>query len=207
MSKIGKHTDTKVQVFRKIPPRGKGAELLPEQLAKLPGNMVTKEEPDGDRAHALDAPHVVDQIVEDRLKEQAAADKPEEPQDIIKRLSCAKPGERCKLTQWEIDVVRMRVIYSILERELHLARSGKPADLSVRHMWFPEDEVNIYSVREGNPPAEVDRLPHLRGFDLAVDVLLPQQSIIDVLKASNIEWVDFRPLLRKTLDARVTEMP
>ena len=174
-----------MKVYRKKSGRGK---LLSEPLRKLPGELVTNDLADPDKAHELDAPHVVDQILEDNLNKES--EKPKKP-----RRQCAQPGERRKLDQWEIDCVRMRVLSSIVNLAVKSAQKGHAWDLSVRHLWFPENEVNIYQVRDGNPPADRDRPKHLRGYRLEVDPLSPPQAMLDLMAENGIEWVDFRHVL------------
>lgn len=69
------------------------------------------------------------------------------------------------LDQKSIDKVRFRVL-------LHLLRSVLESELKPEpyHIWFPKDQDDVYSIRKGNAPADVDRPKHLRRLKLHVDI-------------------------------------
>ena len=148
----------------------KSVKLLPPHLRMLPGDLVAKDLADPDRAFETDAPHVIEDIVHTKAEEIKAEDAKPAPK---KPLDCAMPGEVVPLRQFEIDVVRMRVIGVLIDNYLEWIKDGEPsdgADHGVRYLWFPEDNVNRYELREGNPPSDTDRPKHMRGFRLECDI-------------------------------------
>lgn len=174
--------------------------LLPENLRKLPGELVGADVDDPDKAHELDAPHVVKALVKDFAKAQ------QEPRDdtaqkVTKKLWAPGPGERAPVRQWFVDVAKMRVIASLVNRALGQFNAGVAPDLSVKHLWFPNENVNEYELRAGNPPSRRDRPHYLRDIDLVVDVLEPPKSICDLLRSKGIE-IDVRKALKQAEEAQ-----
>lgn len=66
--------------------------------------------------------------------------------------------------QKTVDRIRYRVW-------LHWIRSVIDNGIisAMRHIWFPSRDLNVYEMRMGNPPADIDRPPHLRGLRLEID--------------------------------------
>ena len=149
--------------FRKVPDNMKG---LPEELVGT--NMA-----DPDKIDVLDAPHVVDGIVDDYMEKQDAPEK--------KKLRCAQPGEYVPLSQWEIDCVRMRVIKVSVDRYIEEAKAGLTPNWGVKHLWFPENNVNHYELRDGNPPGDNQRPKHMRRFRIEIDILCIPETIQELL--------------------------
>lgn len=172
-------------------------QLLREELRKLPGELVTKDVDDEDKAHDLDAPHVVSTIVKDFVKAQAPKDEPETAEKAIKKLWAPGPGERAPVRQWFVDVVKMRVIRALTNKAVAEYARGLDPDLTPCHLWFESDNVNNYVLRMGNPPHRKSRPKHLRDIDLVVDVMRPPRSMVEELSRRGI---DFDPvkLLEKT---------
>lgn len=164
--------------------------LLREDLRKLPGELVTiKEIGHEDKVHPSDAPHIVGALTEEyeaRANAELAGETPS-AEKKIKKLKCAQPGEVVPLSQWEIDVVKIRVIAAMINSALAAASKGAAPELTVKHLWFPEDNVNHYHLRNGNPPAAQERPRHMRRMKLEVDVFNPPQSVVDVLKRQGVD--------------------
>jgi len=178
---------------------GASPELLPEELRKLPSDYVTKEEDDPDRVHPLDAPHIVEAVSAERREKEEGTYK--DPLEKPKRKfpPIAPVGRVIPLSQQQIDYVRYRALQSIITVELCKAMEGEDPDLEARyHLWFPEDNVNHYLLRDGNPPADIDRPKHLRGYRLELDMLHWPQSLVDLLSQLGIELSpDLRAELRR----------
>lgn len=82
------------------------------------------------------------------------------------------------LTPRGIEHTRIRVTLACL---ISAVEKGvrKPR---VRHLWFPQDNVNRYELRDGNPPADVDRPKHLRGQSLVIDIGVIPADVWDAVK-------------------------
>jgi hypothetical protein len=150
---------------------------LPEHLKGLPENLIGTDMADPDKVDEHDAPHIVGELIEQHAKTEK--DKARVP---YKKLKCAQIGEVVPLSQWEIDVVRMRVISSTVNKLLNEAKTGQDPDMSVNHLWFPEDNVNHYALRTGNPPSDRDRPKHLRGYRIEIDITSIPESVRDVIE-------------------------
>lgn len=162
-------------------------ELLSPALRKLPGELVTKELEDPDKAHPSDAPHVIGQLIEDHIERET---KPDTPPPNRQASRFAMAGERVRLSQREIDFVRMRVISVLIEAYLVWlnGRDTHDSPVAVHYLWFPEDNVNHYELRDGNPPSDADRPKHLRGFRLECDIEEIPRAVHDLIKeAESVE--------------------
>lgn len=173
--------------------------LLPNELRVLPSELVGRDVDDPDKAHELDAPHVIKSIVKDYGKAvtEAAQTKPETERTLVKKLWAPGPGERAPVRQWFVDVAKMRAIRVLVDRAVADYRAGLEPDLGVRHLWFPTTNVNEYELRKGNPPARKDRPKHLRDIDLVVDVTAPPDSIVEALREKGISVPPVSELLKE----------
>lgn len=165
---------------------------LPEELRSLPGELVTKDADDPDKAHDLDAPHVVRQIVGDFVKANAPEEpKPKTAKEELKKLWAPGPGESAPVRQWFVDVAKMRVIATLVRVAVARFQAGGDPDLTPCHLWFNSNNVNDYCLRMGNPPSNRDRPKFLRDIDLVIDVMKPPRSIMEEFKKRG---VDFDPV-------------
>lgn len=166
------HYDSKLGKFVDGPA---APSVLPERLAKLPSELVTKEIEDDTRAHELDPQHVIDSIVEDFAQKQLPQPKVRtEEEELAHRARRAKlkelfevipAAEHAPLTQARVNARRFSIVYSLVNGPLS-KRALKPM-----HLWFDKDDVNgNQGLREGNAPADSDRPKHLRGLDLSINV-------------------------------------
>lgn len=171
--------------------------LLPAELRKLPGELVTKDADDPDKAHADDAPHVVSTIVKDFARAHGDAPKDDTPEKVTKKLWAPGPGEHARVTQWFVDVVKMRVIAAQVKTWLGQFQRGKDPDLTPCHLWFRTNNANDYVLRMGNPPPNRDRPRYMRDINLVVDVMNPPRSIIAELHKRGVEF-DPQKLLEQT---------
>ncbi len=169
--------------------------LLPEPLRKLPGELVTGDADDEHKVHELDAPHIVSSLVKDFGK-SLEPEKVDTAQKLAKKLWAPGPGERAPVTQWFVDVAKMRVIASLVNRAVDQFSAGLEPDMSVKHLWFPTTNVNEYELRSGNPPARKARPRYLWDIDLVVDVLNPPRTIVEELKKRGID-LDIQKALRQ----------
>ncbi len=161
-----------------------------DHLKSLPSDYVTKDISDPDRIHKYDAPHIVDALAKERAKPK---NQKKSIFDILRKQGKIKPhGRGYRLDPLNVDVIRFRVIQALVgglmkRMELppvHEQYLEKP-DLSIHHIWFPEDNMDKYELRAGNPPADADRPPHLRGLDLEIDIVIWPKRIVDLLKQDN----------------------
>lgn len=184
-------SDDKLIVFPKVEPKGKAATLLPEIQRDLPGELITKDEADVDRVHPLDPPHIKSALVYEHQKKLDP--KAEKEDEAVKKLTCAQPGEKVPLSQHEIDVIRCRVIYTWINRELSKAACGEKVDTEIKHLYFPEpDNVNSYALRKGRPRDWEKSYRHQKHLDTVVDIFELPPRIKDFLAAKGIKHVNFR---------------
>lgn len=165
----------------------------PEHMRKLPGELVTTNPADPDKIHELDAPHVVSQLTEDFVN--ANADKPN--QRLMPRwFEDVEPGVRgVTLNQERIDIVRFRVIRARIDGAIALLQQGGSTDLSVKHLWFPHNDISVYELREGPAPqSNGERPKHLCNFSLEVDLFSWPQRVLDALKEAGQEVPDPKKL-------------
>lgn len=157
-----------------------GPKLLAPQLRRLPSELVTNDVDDEAKVHELDAPHVLKGLVKDYGK------KVTEPDKTRPKLFAPGPGERAAVTQWFVDVAKMRVLSALVNRAVDDHNAGRPVDLGVKHLWFPENNVNHYHLRKGNPPPNRRRPKHMREIDLVIDICEPPRSVIKLLREQGI---------------------
>lgn len=164
--------------------------LLPPELRSLPGEYVTKDTGDPDKLHPLDTefPHIVDSVVHEKQVAEREAQKEKAPRDD--GLKRAPVGEVVPLRQDFIDVERWFAIKGIVKSQLTALQEGlitEPDITTIRHLWFPEDNVNNILLRVGRPPSDSQRPKHMRGFDIAVDLLSIPPSIVDEMWSRGID--------------------
>lgn len=158
----------------KILPKGRGkGKLLREDLRALPGDLVTDDIEDESKIHELDPDHVQADILADYGKEHRE-ERPEQFNKINRTLSQAG--------QWGVDQIRLRVLRTWLGTQISRGQKGNGPDLGVKHLWFPDDNLDRYGLRDGNPPADVDRPKHMRGLRLEIDLCDPAASIAESLR-------------------------
>ena len=176
--------------------RAASVELLPDNLRSLPAEIVGKDVDDPDKAHVLDAQHVVNTIAKDYGK--SIDDKPSDntTEKVAKKLWAPGPGERAPVRQWFVDVAKMRVIARLITKAVGEHAAGFEPNIDPCHLWFEEDNVNNYFLRMGNPPPRKERPRFLRDIDLTVDITNPPRSIVDLLKAKGID-LDFQKAIRE----------
>lgn len=146
-----------------------GIELIEEYLRGLPADLVTKDASDPEKIHELDPPHIREELLEEYLQP------PEDDGSIADKLTCIQPGEYVPFggrgidTLWELDVIKLRVMNTTINKMCTAADRGAEPDLT-KHMylWFPEDNLNHYELRKGNPPPDSERPKYLRGLDLSI---------------------------------------
>lgn len=155
---------------------------MPDNMKGLPEELIGTDMADPDKIDFRDAPHVVEGIVEDYVKDQEAP-----TPSTKKKRRCAQPGEYVPLSQWEIDVVRMRVIKTSVDRYIEEVKQGMPPNWGVKHLWFPENNVNHYQLREGNPPGDSQRPKHMRRFRIEIDILNIPETIQELLEEQKAE--------------------
>jgi hypothetical protein len=151
-------------------------------LKELPSAWVTKEIPDSAKIHSLDPPHIVDD-----LKDQIAeSERPpfEGFNDYVAQFCSLPARDVVPLTQARVDVVRVRVLAAetrrILSDQQHSDKELEPV-FAVKHLWFEDNNVNKYSLREGNPPPDSERPTHMRCLDLVVDPDNWPKRVVDTL--------------------------
>jgi hypothetical protein len=171
-----------------------GPQLIQENLRKLPGELVTKDVDDEAKAHELDAPHVVSTIIKDFGKTLDPS-RPEKPHEAAQKMWAPGPGERGPVTQWFVDVTRMRVLIQRVYSAIDRCATGLEPDLTVCHLRFPDpNNVNEYALKPGPKPHKRLLGRHERELDLEIDVDNPPKRMVALLKSRG---VDFDP--KKTL--------
>jgi len=171
-----------------VPAEKRSVENLPEHLRVLPADLVTKDEGDEDRIHETDAPHIVDALREEYDKRQQPEAEKVRTQDAMRRLGADTVGERVPLRQDRVDLVRARAFCGLITGASQLAKLGRDYGLKlvIHHLWFPEDNVNEYELRVGNPPPDNERPKHLRRLVLWIDPLNPPETLIQQLNTAGV---------------------
>lgn len=162
-------------------------ELLREDLRKLPSDYITKDTSDDTKIHELDAPHVVEAIKYDKAKEVEEAENPTpDPKPEKKLKSEVEPGRDIPFTQvadpqFEVDLIRFSIIRAIVTSA---AEGAIPEEglFARRYVWFPKNNLNIYELRQGNPPANLERPAYLKNIDLFIDIEYWPKRITDALE-------------------------
>ena len=94
-----------------------------------------------------------------------------------------------KLTERGVRLARMRasvaLLYSIVYEEMQTKK--RPPRQPVRHLWWPRDDMAIYELRDGNPPADVDRPAHLKGYRLEIDLGLVPRDVREEIKRTLLQ--------------------
>lgn len=155
---------------------GKAApKLLDPTLRKMPGSWVTDEVAEDGKLHELDDPHTVLAVAEEISNKERGIEtevqRLDREREEAKAPAVSKDPREHKLTQWRIDVVRLRVLRTVIRRMRSQAERGVEIDWATQHLWFPRDDDREYELRAGNPPSDLDRPKHLRRWRLAIDAL------------------------------------
>lgn len=139
------------EVFERHAP--KAAELK-ERIEK----HVALERPVREEMHKADKAAVAKDDREGTTEGLLAGDKP--------GVDMLDPREHC-ITQERVDHIRAKTtMNTIFDAYVHKDFS---VYRQVQHLWFSKDDIRGVAVRDGNPPADVDRPPHLRGVQLVMD--------------------------------------
>lgn len=180
-------------------------EALPEHLRSLPGDLVTKDEADEDKIHQEDAPHIVEALkYEADKREHEATREPTAKEHAAAVVQDAPLGEVVPLSQQRVDVVRFRIIRSLLAWFVDVLERGDNLILDqVHHVWFPSNNVNEYLLRRGKAPPEADRPEHLRRLRLEIDIMDPPQSIVDAFEAAGrFRYMDIVRVYQKERESK-----
>lgn len=185
---------------------GKAApQQLPENLAALPSEKVTKDEDDPDKAHSLDPDHVVDHFAEQVTSEELTAkaaprtfeDPEKEAADVRRKrfeefLEFVPTGKSASITQKRVDGVRYRVLMSLINRMNTLYKAGVSLEgfPILWHLKFPHDDVQVYELKRGQPPARMLRPRWTKNIDLEIDINCWPQRIRDALAAIGLPTPD-----------------
>lgn len=175
--------------------------LLDPRLRNLPEEFVTEDTGDPDLIHELDDDHIVEAIAEEKFEEleNGPAEKPKTALEIISSLSAYPfpPPKEVPLSQWEIDVIRFRVGWCVGNSMVKLVQLGQPVEFEkLYHVWFPQNRIIEYELRDGQAPPDVLRPRKLRNFSLTVDPLCPPATIRNALEVRGFNWPDIREMLQ-----------
>jgi hypothetical protein len=155
-------------------------EQLQNGLDKLPSSYVTKDADDPSRIHELDPEHIVGAL-SDEISDREAGIVEEKP----KNLPVLKKFDRMPCSQENIDLIRLRILKVLVDKNFDLVNKGSKPDNSVRHVWFDEDDIyGPYGLRDGNPPPDSDRLPHMRGKSIEIDPCHMPESVLRLLSST-----------------------
>ena len=133
-------------------------------LTQYPEELIASDEDDPEKISVLDAPHIREALVKDYANNQ---DKKKEK--VPERKLPAPVGVVMPVSQYQIDFVRLRICKNLLNMHLAEAEAGRFNGFPPRHVWFPDDNVNKYELRDGNPPSDRDRPKHLRNLKIELD--------------------------------------
>lgn len=153
--------------------RGKGKNL-DDNLKRLPADYVTDDIDDPDRVHEIDPSHVRETVAADRHKEDVLG--------IEKEVIPTGPPKWMPVTQGLVDIIILKIKRQLLASAKRQWEQFGACDLDVRHIWFPENDIRIYEMRFGNPPARCERPKHLKTLDLVIDPVTTPQRVLDRIK-------------------------
>lgn len=142
-------------------------------MRRLPSEMLTFDADDGDKVHEHDAAHIVDAIEQEHLEKWGEVKKREPRPDPMEADDVLEDLEDWRLTQQHIDVIRLRVMSAWAKTQTNFLAQGHAVDWNYKHLWFPENDLRIYEMRDGNAPPDSSRPQHLRGMELAIDIRDP----------------------------------
>lgn len=104
-------------------------------------------------------------------------------------------AERSKLSQREVDIVRNEIMIGLLLKSVR-DRIATPGVHHVRFLKRPE--TSAWLVRQGNPPADADRMPWERGLCLELDLGTIEPDLALAVLAL-MEYRDQNPERRKEI--------
>lgn len=194
MTKRGKWTlDAKTGKWREgaASPR-----LEPAHMRDKPGELLTREIEEGDKIHEEDPQHIVDSILDD----WEAQDKPKPKMDpgrmeILRKLSLDRAEKHLRLSdlgeerrQLEIDIVRMRILFTLVDTYVKQMEEGLDVDPDeVHHVWFPSNQLGVYELRKGPAGHHSNRPKWLKGMELELDLNNPPRRGMDLLKEAGVD--------------------
>jgi hypothetical protein len=167
----------------------------PEHLKHLPSELVTDDIEDPDKIYKTDAPHIIQAITQDTVderkrKEQGIQTPQQEQQQkaqaagvgTVKKLTSFPSGRR----QFQVDLVRLRIISSLVDRYIAEVKALVEPKIKPKHIWFPEDNLNRYELRDGNAPSDSHRPQWLQRMRLEIDIHNIPQTIQDYLEKEKV---------------------
>lgn len=183
--------------------RKAGPRLLSKALRELPGEYVTTEHADDQKAHPLDPPHIVRDVARSLAFEEASGgideaefvdrqntERRNANDPLFKLTEAAKRRQRqnmrARVTQADVDIVRMQVLRNMVKTADQAIKNSKKPKLDVVHVWYPEDRIGRYELRTGNPPARSQRPRHLRDIELWVDPFNLPKTILAALSSAGV---------------------
>lgn len=168
---------------------GKSHKVVDPSLRHLPSEYVTDEVGEADKVHRLDPEHVRHGILKDIAEQETGRDVEFNFKDFMSILvSLPSEVKRGRVTrfkyvqrpQWEVDLIRTRICAVFTMQAI---RHERIENLTAPfYVWFPDDNLNKYIVREGHAPANRDRPHYLRRIDLFIDLLKWPCAVLDYLK-------------------------
>lgn len=171
--------------------------MTPENLRSLPSELVTKEDADDSKAHALDPQHIVKSFVSEWEQKEKADLQGKASIDAISDLFRASLTPR-PFTQYHIDIVRWRVQLNLINQAADAESRALPIDADAGGwLYFPKPDVRSYSWREGEMPRKWGRMEqHLAHKKLEVRVFGPiPPAIRDIFIAYNVPVPNIEPLV------------
>jgi hypothetical protein len=149
---------------------------LRSDLAALPGELVTNDPTDETRIHEVDPEHVRDTLVHEYFNpETEVDDEPEKTEYSPRPIRVSDAGQR------GIDAVKVRVWWQLLQGSKVPRAMLSGEGQTVFHVWFPTDSLQVYELRDGNPPARSERPKYLRDANLVIDMFHIPETIRDEL--------------------------
>ena len=162
---------------------------IPDHLQHLPSDLLTTDRDDPDRVYPTDAPHIVDAIAQDTAEALHKAD------TTPAKKKVPGVGEVVPLTklgadkaQFEVDLVRLRVIKTLIDRYIGEVKALTEPKIRPKHLWFPEDNLSHYELRDGNAPSDNYRPKWMRRLRLEIDIhTIPKglQGLLQKEKVAN----------------------
>lgn len=192
---------------------------LPQELARLPGDLVTTEVAVADKVHELDPPHIREVLTDDYNEKVAAdaagakrtlagiADDPAFRQlaERYREPEPTAPLDARRITQERIDWQRFTTLRSKLVQANTLVSTGEAAAeaaikwvFGLQHLWYATDDILDCEVKEGRSIGSWMRPRRLRYVDLEVDIQNPPRSILDLLATLGVPFPSVREI-RKSL--------
>lgn len=140
-------------------------------MRSLPSAAITDDIEEEGKVHEIDTAEIRQTVAEEWIEGQESGD--------LKKDQPGPPGWK-PVKQQFVDPILVSALQAVVCGELTKMDIGEEPSLHVRHLWFPENDIRRYELRNGNPPGRSGRPKWLRGLDLVIDPIRgPHRRILN----------------------------